>query len=165
MYGKFIFIFNFSTLLNSILAQKPNFTNKYIKTKFENSMGLYFEPIEKLKFFEEESYLMSYLDMYKILNLQSSLINIYESAIHFCKNIQENNYCIGNYSNKKFDSQKLKTANLIEKMYYLFNDTKTIIPKFLPNIIKDEFELEEEITSNMFQGSNIIYIYISTRTK
>ena len=93
---------------------------------------------------------MFYLDMYKILNLQSLLINIYESAIHFCKNIQKDNYCIGNYSNKRFDIQKLKTGNWIEKMYYLFNDTKTIIPKFLPNIIKDEFELEKEITSNIF---------------
>ena len=96
---------------------------------------------------------MSYLDRYNILNLQISLINIYESAIHFCKNIQEDYYCIWNYSNIRFDSQKLKTGNLIERIYYLFNDTKTIIPKFLPNIIKDEFGLEKEITANIFHGA------------
>ena len=47
----------------------------------------YFEPIEKIQFFKQESYLISYLDIYKILNMQSSLIEIYKNAIHFCKNV------------------------------------------------------------------------------
>ena len=148
MYGKILFLLNFCTILNSIFVQKSNLNHYYTKTKFENSTGLYFEPIGKIQFFKEESYLISYLDIYKILNMQSSLIEIYKNAIHFCKNIQENIYCIKEYSNKRFNSQKFKTANLIEKIHYLFNDTKIIIPKYLPNFLKDDFELEGEIINS-----------------
>ena len=105
---------------------------------------------------------MSYLDIYKILNLQSSLIDIYENAIYFCKNIQKNTYCIGNFSNRRFNSQKLKTGNLIEKID-LFNDTKTITSKFLPNSIKDYFKLEEEITSNIFFKGQKILLWAKTK--
>ena len=94
--------------------------------------------IEKVNFFEEESHLMSYLDIYEILNMQNSLVQIYKNAIDFCRNIQENIYCIKDYSHKRFISQKLRTANLIEKIYYLFNDIKIIVPKFLPNFIKND---------------------------
>ena len=44
--------------------------------------------------------------------------------------VQKNIYCIRNYSKKRFDRQKLITANLIEKIHYLFNETKIIIPEF-----------------------------------
>ena len=152
MYGKILFLLNFCTILNSIFVQKSDLNHYYTKTKFENSTGLYFEPIEKIQFFKEESYLISYLDIYKILNMQSSLIEIYKNAIHFFKNIQENIYCIKEYSNKRFNSQKFKTVNLIEKIHYLFNDTKIIIPKYLPNFIKDDFELEGEII-NIFKDT------------
>ena len=84
-----------------------------------------------------------------------------ENAIHFCKNVQENIYCIKEYSNKRSNSQKFKTANLIEKIYYLFNDTKIIILKYLPHFIKDHFELEGEIF-NIFKDAKY-NSYLSSR--
>ena len=51
---------------------------------------------------------MTYIDNYKILSFQNKLIIIYENAIHFCKNIQENTHCIDNYINRTFNRQKLK---------------------------------------------------------
>ena len=152
MYGKFLFILNISTFLNSVFAHNSNLSHYYIKAKFENSTSLYFEPIEKIIFFEKVSYLISYLDKYKIFNLQNSLFSIYENAIHFCKTDQKNINCIRNYSNRRFNSQKFKKGNSIEKIQYLCNDIKIIIPKFLSNSIKDDFELEEDIT-NISQGA------------
>ena len=56
------------------------------KIKLENSTGLYLENIFKIKVSNEKSHLMTYIDIYKILSFQYKLINIYENAIHFCKN-------------------------------------------------------------------------------
>ena len=81
---------------------------------------------------------MTYVDIYEILSFENKLINIHENAIHFSKNFQKNKYCIRNYINQRFNSQKYITANLIEKIHYLFNDTKIFIPEYLPNSIKDD---------------------------
>ena len=93
---------------------------------------------------------MTYIDIYEIHSSQNKLINIYENVIHLCKNVQENIYCIINYSNQRFNIQKFVTANSIEKIHYLIDDTKIIIPEYLPNSIKDDFELKDEIF-NIFE--------------
>ena len=64
---------------------------------------------------------MTYIGIYKILRFQNKLIDICENAIHFCKNIQENAHYIGNYINRRFNSQKLKTGNLNIKIQISYN--------------------------------------------
>ena len=68
-----------------------------------------------------------YTDIYKILSFQNKLITIYENAIHLCKNMQENTHCIGNYINRRFNSQKLKTGNLNIKFKFLIIQKLIII--------------------------------------
>ena len=70
---------------------------------------------------------MTYIGIYKILRFQNKLIAIYEIAIHFCKDIQENAHYIGNYINRRFNGQKLKTGNLNIKFKFLILQKLIII--------------------------------------
>ena len=50
-----LFLFNFIILSNSLFVKKSNFSEYYIKIKFENSKEHNFENIEKTKFFDEKA--------------------------------------------------------------------------------------------------------------
>ena len=111
---KLLFLLKFSTLFIMITAQNPISNSYYKKTKFENSTGLYFEPIEKIKIYGKENHLMPYTDIKKILSFQNSLINIFEGAVNFCRITKDNSYCNNRHSNKKFIILKSKIENVIE---------------------------------------------------
>ena len=109
---------------------------------------------------------MTYLDIYKIFSFQNKLVNIHQNAIDFCKSVQESNYCVKRDNNKRFENQKLKIKNLIEKIYYLFNDTKIIFPKLLRNFTEKNLESEEKTIANTFQWEkNKTHLYKHTLMK